>query len=97
MNPSLRLIPVSVLCCLVFVSCPGITAQQTTAADSTDYRLELNVNSVLVPVVVRDQQGQAVGDLKKEDFQVFEGNKQRAISGFTVQQRGIAETGSGQQ
>lgn len=55
------------------------------------------MNSVLVPVVVRDKQGHSVGNLKNEDFQVFEEKKPHAISGFTVLQRGIAETGSAQQ
>ena len=50
--------------------------------------LELSVNRVLVPVVVHDKQGRTVGDLKKEDFQVFDEGKPRPISAFNVEKRG---------
>ncbi len=48
------------------------------------------VNLVLVPVVVRDGQGRAIGDLTKDDFQLFDKGKPQTIASFTVMKRGSA-------
>jgi VWFA-related protein len=58
------------------------------------------VNFVLVPVVVRDASGQAVGNLKSEDFQIFDNKKQQTVAQFAIEKaeaRGapaIGEAGS---
>jgi VWFA-related protein len=77
------------LCFLLFVSWFHLSAQQTNEppVPSADVKIQVNVNAVLVPVVVRDSQGRAVGNLKKEDFQVFEKKKPQVISGFTIEKR----------
>lgn len=46
---------------------------------------------MLVPVVVRDGRGRAVGNLQKEDFEVFDQGKQQVISGFTIEKRAVRE------
>ena len=49
---------------------------------------KVKVNLVLVRVVVRDSQGRAVGNLKQENFQLFDSNKRQAITKFAVEQPG---------
>ena len=56
-----------------------VTTHETPATFRT------KVNLVLVPVIVRDKQGRAVGDLRKEDFQLFDKGKPQTISSFSVE------------
>jgi VWFA-related protein len=53
------------------------------------------VDVVLAPVVVRDKQGRAVGNLKRENFQISDNNKPQAITGFMVQKREGIESDAG--
>jgi len=64
------------------------TAQR---AQDKPFEIEANVNRVLVEVVVRDRHGQVVNDLKKEDFQVEDNGKARALSAFSVEGHGAVE------
>jgi len=49
---------------------------------------KVNVKLVVVRAVVRDSQGHAVGNLRKEDFQVFDKGKPQVITQFEVEQPG---------
>lgn len=59
--------------------------QSAPPADS-GVTLHVEVKSVLVPVVVRDAMGQAVGGLTEKDFKVFDQGKLRPLSGFSIEQ-----------
>lgn len=62
---------------------PLEVASLTTIPDS-GFRLHVEVPELLVPVVVRDKQGDAVGNLGKGDFAIFDQGKAREITGFSV-------------
>jgi len=61
--------------------------QQKTEVSSRDTNttFKVRVNLVQVKVVVRDQKGELVRDLKREDFQLFDQGKLQAISTFGVE------------
>jgi VWFA-related protein len=61
---------------------PEMSSQDAPATFST------KVNLVLVPVVVRDAKGQAIGTLHKEDFQLFDKGKPQVIARFSVEKAG---------
>src|SRR5579863_1031923 len=44
-----------------------------------------HVNLVMVPVVVRDRKGHAIGNLSQQDFQLFDQGKPQLISRFAVE------------
>ena len=58
------------------------------AAHDEPTTFKVNVRLVLVRAVVRDSQGQAVGNLQKQDFLVFDKGKPQVISQFEVEQPG---------
>ena len=72
----------------------GATAQTAEKAvpevtshdEATTFKV--NVRLVLVRAVVRDSQGHAIGNLRKEDFQVFDNKKPQVITQFSVEQPG---------
>ena len=64
---------------------PDTTAKPTVASSEQDVKevssqdtpatFKVRVNNVLVRVVVRDSHGKVVQNLKKEDFQLYDGRK----------------------
>jgi VWFA-related protein len=49
---------------------------------------QAKVNLVMVPVVVRDTQGRAIGNFSKENFQLFDKGKPQEISRFILEKIG---------
>jgi VWFA-related protein len=72
-------------------STPAVSDARANQPQTTGITLQVNVNKVLIPVVVRDRQGRSVSDLKKEDFQLFDNNKPRAISALMMEQNGAPQ------
>jgi VWFA-related protein len=71
---------------------PNATAQNTAEMSSHDApaTFSTKVNLVMVPVVVRDSKGKAIGTLQKGDFQLFDKGKPQVITRFTVEKAGEA-------
>ena len=71
----------------------GVTPQEAAASvpEVTTHEdletFQVKVNLVEVRVVVRDAQGNAVGNLKQEDFLLFDDKKPQTVSKFAVERR----------
>jgi VWFA-related protein len=70
---------------LVTAPAPKPSDREITTRDEP-VSFKVRSNLVEVPVVVRDRQGRAVGNLRKEDFRVFDKGKRQEITKFSVQQ-----------
>src|ERR687884_1705758 len=82
------------LCCLFMIAC-ALTAQaaraQTPQRDRTptideDELVRVNTSEVLLPVTVRDADGQLVTTLTRKDFQVFEQGREQPLSDLALRQ-----------
>ena len=77
--------PVILQSCLALMIPATLGApQQQTPAPNSAAIIKTNVNEVLVPVVVRDSEGQIVSNLTRDNFQVFDNGKLQSITGFDV-------------
>jgi VWFA-related protein len=63
---------------------PEVTSQEATVTFSS------RVNLVSVPVVARDSEGHAIGNLRKEDFQLFDKGKLQEITKFSIEKAGAS-------
>ena len=65
----------------------GNTAPTLAPASAPDVApLRVRVNLVLVPVVVRDSSGKAIGTLKREDFRVTDNKREQLLTEFQVEE-----------
>jgi VWFA-related protein len=63
-------------------------APELSSQEETSTTFKVKVNLVEVRVVVRDAQGNAVGNLRQEDFQLTDNGKPQVISKFSVEYSG---------
>ncbi|HEX5431172.1 MAG TPA: VWA domain-containing protein [Bryobacteraceae bacterium] len=81
-HASLPMALLGALCLAQSGQAPELTTHDAPATFTS------RVNLVLVPVVVRDLQGRAVGDLRQSDFLLFDKGKPQLITKFSVEKTG---------
>ncbi len=82
-------------CLAAFVFCAYLSigdgrAQKKTAPVGAGQAIRVQVEMVSFPVVVTDQAGNHVRDLKKEDFKIFEDGVLQEVSGFAAVEEPIS-------
>jgi len=61
------------------------SAEVTTQENQPTFKMEVQRNLVVVRVVVRDQKGNTVGELRQEDFRLFDNGKPQTVAHFAVE------------
>jgi len=84
---------------LLFAVAANLGAQATANSSEMTARdapatFRARVNLVMVPVVVRDRSGHAIGTLKQDDFHLFDKGKPQVISKFSVERSDARVTAS---
>lgn len=64
---------------------PPAQNQPEVSSEETPVTFSTRVNLVSVPVVVRDRAGHAIGNLQKEDFQLFDKGKPQVVTKFSLE------------
>jgi len=64
---------------------PQQAAQPEIVSHEAPASFSSRVNLVSVPVVVRDRDGRAVGNLRQEDFEIFDKGRAQVITKFTME------------
>jgi VWFA-related protein len=72
---------------VLFVAALGSLAGAAAQVQSGE-TLKTGVTMIQVPVVVRDHDGHIVGNLGKDDFQLFDNGKRQEIASFAVENAG---------
>ena len=81
-----RIVLVSLVCATsLWPQTAEVTSAEVTTKDAP-LIFKSTTNLVPVPVVVRDNKGHAIGNLSKEDFQLFDNGKLQVISRFTIEE-----------
>jgi hypothetical protein len=78
----------------LILSLASLSVAQQQPPPAPGPTIKSNVNEVHVPVVVRDGQGNPVGNLEKENFQILDNGKPQVITGFTVIERATEKPGA---
>ena len=76
----LKLLAATLLCSVAL----GHAVAQSPQDSPPVSTIQVETNSLLLPVIVRDAHGNPVDNLRKEDFKVLDQGKPRPITGFTV-------------
>src|SRR5437763_13507817 len=79
---------------LLLQTAAPLVAQQAPQTPTSQGRIRITTELVLVNVVARDKKGNLVRDLKKEDFTILEDGKKQEISTFDFESVDQAAVGT---
>jgi VWFA-related protein len=83
---------VLIAACSIASLVPAQTDTPETAAHDAPVTFQSKVNLVPVPVVVRDKKSNAVGNLTRNDFEIYDNGKLQVISKFSIEKGSDALT-----